>query len=259
MRIKHNRRISLGVASYHEPLISGRMDLAGFLDEAVALGFGTVELCDRALSLGALDAARHLLDERALRVSSVAIRNDFTVLDYVDRQLDHVLSWLEAVVELGASVARIWTGCTRTNGAAREQVATCLQHTAKAAERLDITVAVETHGGLSNNPDYLLPVLRGIGLEHLGVCIDFGNLSAANRDSAVTAFASYAAHVHVKSYEFDDRGRETTIDLARYLSELAALGFDGYWVVEYEGEPPHDDGVRRTVDLVTATLPWLQT
>lgn len=258
MRIRHDPRISLGVASYREPLISGRMDLAGFLDQAVALGFGTVELCDRTLSLGALDAAREMLDERALRVSSVAIRNDFTVVDNLDGQLDHVLSWLEAVVELDASVARVWTGCTRTNGVARDQVATCLQRTAKTAELLDITAAVETHGGLSNEPDYVLPVLRDIGSKHLGVCIDFGNLPAAERDSVVTAFVPYAAHIHVKSYEFDDSGRETTIDLVRYLSELAAFRFDGYWVIEYEGESPHDDGVGRTVDLLTETLPWLQ-
>ncbi|NUT48719.1 MAG: sugar phosphate isomerase/epimerase [Saccharothrix sp.] len=255
---RRDPRISLGVASYHSPLVSGRMDLVGFLDEAVTLGFRTVELCDRTLSLDGLDAARKLLEQRDLDLGSVAIRNDFTTTDHGGHQLDHVLSWLEAVDELGAPVARIWTGATRTDAAAAEQVATCLHQVAKAAELLGVTAVVETHGGLSNDPDYLVPVLRDIDSPHLGVCIDFGNIPAEGRDAVVTRFVPHTAHVHVKTYEFDQSGRDTTVDVPRYAAELHAAGFDGSWVIEYEGGPPHDDGVVRTVDLLTGTLPWLR-
>lgn len=251
-------RISLGVASYHAPLVSGRMDLVGFLDEAAALGFRTVELCDRTLALDELDHARTLLERRGLTLGSVAVRNDFTS-DDVEQQLDHVLTWLEAVAELGAPVARIWTGVARTDAAAGDQVATCLRQVAKNAELLGITAVVETHGGLSNDPDYLVPVLTDIRSAHLGVCIDFGNIPAAGRDAVVTRFVPHTAHVHVKTYEFDESGHDTNVNVPRYVTELHEAGFDGWWVIEYEGEPPHDDGVVRTVDLLTRTLPWLRT
>ncbi|MCF6471656.1 sugar phosphate isomerase/epimerase [Nonomuraea sp. MG754425] len=259
MRPRRDPRISLGVASYHDPLVSGRMDLAGFLDEAAALGFRTVELCDRTLSLDALDTARRLLDQRDLSLGSIAIRNDFTLCDQADRQVDHVLSWLEAAERLGAPVARVWTGVTHTDAAAREQVAACLHRVAKAAEALGVTAVVETHGGLSNDPGYLVPVLRDLGRSSLGVCVDFGNIPADGRDAVVTEFVPYTSHVHVKTYAFDHSGRDTTVDVARYVTELHAAGFDGFWVIEYEGEPSHRQGVLRTVDLLTATLPWLRT
>jgi hypothetical protein len=90
--------------------------------------------------------------------------------------------------------------------------------------------------------------------DSFGVCLDFGNLPGDVRRFAIRRLARITNHAHVKSYDFDARGVETTIPLTWAVAELDRAGFAGQWVIEYEGPPPYKLGIAQTVAALRSTL-----
>ncbi len=244
---------SLGVASFDEPLKSGRLTPRGFLVKAGELGFRAVELCDLTVDHANPRRTRAMLDDLGLSCPSVAVRNDFTTEEMCPADLQKVLAWLEPSTAVGAAVLRVSTGWRAVDQAARRRVERAFDRLVPTASRLGILLAVETHGGLSNDVAFL-GSLVGRYDGAVGVCMDFGNVPREQHVEYVEALAPIVRHVHVKSYQFDRDGRETTLDLPRCLRLLKERGRAGQWVVEYEGKPPYEDGVRRTVEVMAEAL-----
>jgi sugar phosphate isomerase/epimerase len=245
--------LSLGVASYHDQLVAGRMSPIDFLDEAVRLGFRTVELCDRTVTLPTLPAIADALAARGLTCPSLALRNSFCVSSSLLATIDYLRTWLDALPALGVRLARIWTGTESCSPVARADVGYGLTTVARHARRVGLRLTVETHGGLSNDVDFLLGIVDRLG-PTVGVCPDFGNLPRATHLDDVTRLAPVTNHAHVKGLEFDEDGRETTLRLDECIATLVEAGFDGLWVVEYEGSPPEELGVQRTVAVLRGVL-----
>lgn len=244
---------SLGVASFDEPLKSGRMSTAEFLRRARSLGFRAVELCDLTVDPQHPQRTRTALGDVGLSSPSLAVRNDFTTPELGPQDLQKVLTWLQVCVPVGASVMRVYTGKRKADADAARRVTRTFDRVVPVAKELGVRLAVETHGGLSNDVAFLRSLVGRYG-GRLGVCIDFGNVPRERHVQYVEALAPLAIHVHVKSFQFDAYGRETTLDLDRCLGALRDGGYRGQWVVEYEGRPPYADGIRRTVDTMLATL-----
>ena len=63
----------------------------------------------------------------------------------------------------------------------------------------------------------------------------------------------YAHGVSAKSYDFDDKGRESKLDFARIMKIVTDSGYDGWVGIEYEGgrlgEP---EGIKATKKLLEA-------
>lgn len=76
---------------------------------------------------------------------------------------------------------------------------------------------IENHGGISGNPDNVVRILEEVGSDYLGTCPDFGNFPAEIRYEGLSKLAKYAVVVHAKTYEFDESGEETTIDMKRCI------------------------------------------
>ncbi len=65
----------------------------------------------------------------------------------------------------------------------------------------------------------------------------------------------YARAVSAKSYEFDARGQETTIDYPRMLEIVRNAGYSGWIGIEYEGKRlSESDGIRATHNLLSRLL-----
>jgi sugar phosphate isomerase/epimerase len=245
--------ISLAVVSFGDDLKTGAMTTPEFLDAAVRLGFTAVELCDRSVREPAAVAAG--LADRGLRMPSIALRNDFTGnRSSTQASVDHLRRWLDLSAEFGCRTARIWTGWAASDGAARQQILWALDQVVPYAESIGVAVALETHGGLSNEPDFLRDLCERYSRSVFGVCLDFGNLPAARRRPLIADIAPLTTHVHVKSYAFDDDGIETTIPLAWAVATVGETGFAGQWVIEYEGPPPYPAGIHQTVATLRDSL-----
>jgi len=245
--------ISLSVCSYGEEVWSGRQSTEQFLDAAVGHGFSAVELLDR--SIRDPDAVRIQLADRHLTVPSVAVRSDFTgAAGTVAASVDHVRTWASIAADLDCRLVRVWTGWQADGPAVRRQIAEAMAKVVASAVDVGVTVAVETHGGASNDPEFMVELCRPYPRDVLGVCLDFGNLPAPTRRDAIERLAPVTNHVHVKSYEFDADGRETTVPLEWAVRTVSATGFDAQWVIEYEGAPPHDEGIVNTVRVLASAL-----
>jgi sugar phosphate isomerase/epimerase len=103
-----------------------------------------------------------------------------------------------------------------------------------------INVIVENHGGLSSNGKWLAGVMKEVNLPRCGTLPDFGNFRINNNEEydkyqGVAELMPYAKGVSAKSYDFDDKGNETTIDFRRMLKIVLDAGYHGHLGIEYEG------------------------
>lgn len=240
--------VSLAAVCFGDSLKTRAMPVDDFLDAAVKHGLGAVELCD--LTITDPDALVGKLTRRGLRQPSVALRNDFTVpAADLDGQIEHLLTWIPPVRKMGGTVARVWSGWQRDDDEARKQVLTAFDTVVPAAAAAGVTLALETHGGASNDPRFAAELIGRHPAGTIGVCLDFGNLPAADRRSLISAFVPMTVHVHVKTHDFVD-GREPTIPVEWAVEQLAEARYQGQWVLEYEGRPPYDEGIQHTLAVL---------
>ena len=115
-----------------------------------------------------------------------------------------------------------------------------------------VNVIVENHGGLSSNGAWLAGVMKLVNHPRCGTLPDFGNFTSYDRYQGVTELMPYAKAVSAKSFAFDDRGEETTIDFHRMLGIVMAAGFHGWIGIEYEGDRLGErEGIAQTKALLT--------
>lgn len=237
--------IALAAVSFGGRAKTGQMSTDEFLDAASRLGFGAVELCDR--TIGDPEAVAEALSDRNLRAPSIALRNDFTGdPESVSASVAHLREWLAVAGRLGCRIARIWTGWQRDDASSRRQIIEAFDQVVDHAGGVGVGLAVETHGGASNDPRFLHDLAQRYAGLDFGVCLDFGNLPAGCRRDVIAAVAGITSHVHVKSYEFDADGVETSVPIDWAVGVLDAAGFMVCWVIEYEGSPPWIDGIVNT-------------
>jgi sugar phosphate isomerase/epimerase len=119
-----------------------------------------------------------------------------------------------------------------------------------------MNVIVENHGGISANGKWMLKVMKGVNLPTTGTLPDFGNFpqtgpGAYDRYLGVAEMMPYAKGVSAKSYGFDAKGNETTIDYPRMVKIVVDAGYRGYLGIEYEGDKMSEiEGVRATKKLL---------
>lgn len=244
-------RVVLAVGSYRHLVRDGHLAMSEFLMHAARHGVDGVELCDLTVDVTSADDAAQAADHHGLSIPSLALRNDFT-RDARDAraQVDRIIMWFPVAHRLGAGIVRVWTGCRRDDDQARQQVRACFDELVPAAREAGLTLTVETFVGMSMDPGFLADLCGRYPAGSLGVCLDFGNIPPPGRRAVISAVAPLANHVHVKSYEFRD-GVEADIPLAWAVGHVLASGYDGHWVIEYEGGPPYDNGILSTAKVLT--------
>ncbi|MFQ5605752.1 MAG: sugar phosphate isomerase/epimerase family protein [bacterium] len=105
----------------------------------------------------------------------------------------------------------------------------------QAASR-NITLMIENHWGISSRPVNIVQMVDSVNWPGLGICVDFDNFPReVDPYQGVEILADRALHAHAKSYAFDERGEERTIDYSRALKILKDKGFVGSFTVEFEG------------------------
>ena len=55
---------------------------------------------------------------------------------------------------------------------------------------------------------------------------------------------------HIKTYEFDDEGQETTIDVGKCIGIFRKYNFEGFLVAEFAGQGDEYVGIEKTVRLI---------
>lgn len=167
------------------------------------------------------------------------------------KAVDNHRKWLDLAKHLGCHSIRV---NAQSDGERAEQArlsADGLRRLSEAAKPLGLNVIVENHGGLSSHGDWLVGVMKAVGMPNCGTLPDFGNFYEYDRYRGVEDLMPFAKAVSAKSYDFDAQGNETKIDYPRMMGLVRAAGYSGWVGIEYEGgrlsEP---DGIKATRELL---------
>lgn len=274
-------KLSLAQWSLHRTIQEGRLSNLDFAKKAKELGFEGVEYVSQLYPLEEgnerenLERLAKTLKQRSedYQIENVLIMIDspfdLAVSDTIlrNKALENHKMWIDAAEVLGCSSVRVnLFGDTDDAAIWHKNAVIALKELAAYAEPKQINVIVENHGGFSSDADRLVAVLATVNMKNCGALPDFGNfcvqreggerwagtcVETYDRYKGIALLMPYAKGVSAKSYAFNQKGQETTIDYARMLNILKSSGFDGFIGVEYEGdELNEEDGIIATKALI---------
>ncbi|HUR29359.1 MAG TPA: sugar phosphate isomerase/epimerase family protein [Planctomycetota bacterium] len=148
--------------------------------------------------------------------------------------------WVDAAKTLGCKTIRVNAAGDGTREEHQSQAAEGLVALAQYADPLDINVIVENHGGFTSDGAWLAGVMKKAAHPRVGTLPDFGNFDLGDgkkydRYKGIEELMPFAKAVSAKSYDFDAKGDETTIDYEKMLKLVLAAGFHSWIGIEYEG------------------------
>ena len=266
--------MKFGVIHYNAP----GETLAEFLDWAAATGFQYVELtCNDLGPEGSQDPhaeaekVRDMLEQRGLKASAVAAHNDFVVLeaDEAAQQMER----LEVICEL-AQIAG--TDVLRTEGGApkpevpeerwAEAITNCCRQALQFIEPMEMKLAIDNHGVVSNDIPLLLEVIESVSSPLVGSNLDTMNVrwygwSVAECDEFYPQLAPHVLHTHMKdgtgsreNYQGAALG-DGEIHVDYVVELLKEVGYDGVWCAEYEGpEVAEGVGYRKCLEWMAESI-----
>lgn len=170
--------------------------------------------------------------------------------------------WVAAAKFLGCHSIRV---NAKSSGPYQEQVgraADGLGRLSEFAQKHDINVIVENHGGLSSNGQWLAQVIRQVNMDNCGTLPDFGNFRVGrdketgkdiwyDRYMGMSALMPFAKAVSAKSHDFDEDGNETKTDFLKVMQIVMDAGYHSWVGIEYEGGKLGEyEGVKATKRLL---------
>ncbi|WP_152053828.1 sugar phosphate isomerase/epimerase family protein [Tautonia marina] len=152
--------------------------------------------------------------------------------------------WVDAAKALGCHSIRVNTGNNYSATEVADAVDGC-SALAEYAKSVGLNIICENHGGPSSDPDSLIALIKGVGMDNFGTLPDFGNFpSQGPREEhdytidiydAIARLMPFAKGVSAKSFDFDDKGHEIFLDYPRIMKIVTDAGYNGYVGIEYEG------------------------
>jgi sugar phosphate isomerase/epimerase len=211
-----------------------------------------------------LTAARvqPLVERTGVRVTSVGGYNDFAAPD-LDAEVERLLDACRLAHELGVGIVRAMVADTApgiTLEGVRPRIVDAFGRAVERAGRLGVRLGIENHGRLANDGRWLLGVVEEVAAPNLGFTLDTGNFAWAGRPPAtvaddIAAVLQRTVSVHVKDVAWSGDtftgfvpAGEGGIDLDGLLAALAAQGYAGPIVSEFEGPGSHHDGTARSIN-----------
>jgi sugar phosphate isomerase/epimerase len=253
--------ISLAEWSLHNTLGKGVMTNLDFPVVARReYGISAVEYVNQFFKDKAKDAA--YLKELKMRCEGEGVRSVLIMCDGEGstgdtdsakrkQAAENHFKWVDAAKYLGCHSIRVNAYST---GSREEQAKLCADGLAQIgvyAAKQKINVIVENHGGLSSHGDWLMDVMRRVGMKNVGTLPDFGNFYEYDRYKGIEEMMPGAKGVSAKSHDFDAGGNETTKDYARIMNIVKASGYRSYVGIEYEGQRMSEyDGIMATKALL---------
>ena len=207
--------------------------------------------------------AQVLLDGAGIVATSMGGYCDFAQFDdeAQEAQIAGFVAYCRRAVKMGIPIARAFAGDVKEGHSLADFEARMIEAFAEVMRRikgLDVVVGIENHGHLANDGYFLRKLIETVASPKLGMTIDTGNFYDAGHspETVETVFdllAPYTVNVHIKDVVYRDgktvfvpAGRGI-VNLPRLFALLAATGYDGAVVSEYEGEGPYEQGTLESV------------
>lgn len=261
-------KISLAQWSLHKAFWSGKLDILDFAQAAKEqFGISAVEYVNQFFSDKANDTA--YLSQMKQRASDNGVENVLVMIDMEGSlaTLDHEkriqavenhYKWVEAAKFLGCHSIRVNAAGKGERTAVAQAAIYSLGRLSEYAEKENIGVIVENHGGYSSDAGWLTDVIRQVGKANCGVLPDFGNFVISlfppqryNRYEGVEQLMPFAKGVSAKTHDFNSAGQDTGTDFFRMLQIVRNAGYNGHIGIEYEGYKLSEEaGIKATKKLL---------
>jgi sugar phosphate isomerase/epimerase len=260
-------RISLAEWSINRSLFGGQMQHLDFARIARSVGIDAIEYVNQFFKDKAKDAA--YLREMNTRAKGEGVTQVLIMCDGegnlgdpdpAKRQvaIENHYKWVEAARTLGCHTIRVNGYSSGTPEEQMKLVADGMHRLSEFADKHDINVVIENHGGLSSNAKWLVETIKLANHKRAGTLPDFGNFRISgpgrgNPDAKVVSYDSYvgvaemmplAKGVSVKPRVWDANGNSSQIDLLRMMKIVVDAGYKGHCGIEYGPEGRELEGVK---------------
>lgn len=279
-------KLSLAQWSVHNMIANGNLDPLDFASKANAWGFSGLEYVNHLYNkhlegysdeLTGISALVKELNQRSgdhnmeNLIMMVDLQGDTGALSHPDKNIRNAAieshhKWIDATAGLGCHSMRVNLFGTRDRDTWKNTSAESLTSLCEYAKKQEVNVIVENHGWLSSDAALLAEVITAVNMDNCGTLPDFGNfcvekdgqgrwdgncIKEYDRYQGTKELLPYAKGVSAKSYDFDEAGKETTIDYEKMLKIVLDSGYDGYIGVEYEGSRlSEEEGILATRNLL---------
>ncbi len=248
-----------------------------FVRWAAGAGFECVELRHTDLEPEDCEDAvantrqlKALLDELGLVCSAVSLGNDFVLLDddAIAAEVERARRIAELTLMMDCNVFRTEGGRPKDEvpeDRQAEAIIKCVEAALPMCEELDIHLAIDNHGVVSNDYELQLEVFEAVDSPYVGSNMDTMNYrwfgyEVDELPGIYRAMAPWVKHTHMKdgrNARADYQGAalgdgEIPLDVA--VQALKDAGYDGAYCAEYEGSEDGDIGYRKCLDWLRANV-----
>lgn len=245
-----------GLSEQPQPQELTLLELPG---EAAARGYRAIEVChfhfpstDEAYLerlRGAFDTAGISFDTLLLDYGDISSANDRR--RHADIGL--VRDWIRVASRCGAKRIRVIGGdAPPEDREALSRSAAALSELSAYADPLGVRVVTENFKPLLSNGNNCLALLEETR-DRVGMITDFGNYHGPAKYADIERTAAKSLSVHAKAH-YDGGGLPDEIEFKRCLESARAAGFDGAYVLIYDGPGDMWKGLERIRRLVSPYL-----
>jgi len=215
--------------------------------------------------------ARAVLDKHGIFASALTAANDFVMLDAkaIAAQVERMQKVAQLAKILGTNILRTEGGRPKDEVPEEkwaEAIAGCLKAALPFCEDMDVKLAVDNHGLVTNNPVVLLKALDMTGSKYAGSNLDTMNLRwwgnpVESLPGIFRDLAPYVFHTHMKDgtgARPDYKGMvlgQGEIPLHDAIESLVGAGYKGVWCAEWEGRTDKAQGYADCLAWLKANCP----
>ena len=267
-------RVKLGVSTYSYWHFRGpKVTVQTVIEKAAGLGIAGVDILHRQMDSEETGYLRQLKRQAFLQgvdLICLSIHQNFVMPHLSDRQkeIDHTLRCLRIAHELGIPCVRINSG--RWNTVSFDRLMElrgdeppiagykeddafgwcieCLEKCLPKAAEYGIMLAVENHWGLTRTPEGLLRIAKAINSPWFGLLMDTGNF-LEDPYPKLEQIAAKTILVQAKTYYGGGEWYTLDLDYKRIASILAAVNYDGYVALEFEGKEDPNTAVPKSIAM----------
>ena len=272
-------KISVAEWSINRSLFSKKMEHLDFPLMARKHGIDAIEYVNQFFMNKAQDKA--YLREMKSRADSEGVRSVLIMCDgegqlgSADEQariqaVENHKKWVEAAKYLGCHSIRVngystieWSKSKASFNESQKLVADGLRRLCEFADRFDLHVIIENHGGYSSNAKWLTGVMEKAGHKRAGTLPDFGNFRIHQSKSGkivsydaykgVKELMPYAKGVSVKTTVWDGKGNQSPLEYEKMMKIVLDAGYHGYCGIEHGEAGREWESIVEVKDELTKT------
>jgi Sugar phosphate isomerases/epimerases len=243
-------------ATQDQPQIHSLLELPA---AAARRGYQAVEVCHfhfpstepdyLAQVKQAFEAAGLSLDTLLLDYGDITSANE----QRVTADLAFIRSWIDVASLCGAKQIRVVAGeAPPTDEEAISLSAARLSALADYGRTVDVKVITENFKSLTSTGASCMNLLGQWG-EHAATITDFGNFHGPLKYDEIALTTPLSVSVHVKP-QYDENGFPDEAELRKCLDTVSSTGFNGAFVLIYDGPGDMWEGLERVKQIASSYL-----